>query len=31
MWNEHTFEVFVGELGLDPEEYARLDADGVFR
>ncbi len=30
MWNEHTWEVVVGELGIDPEEFARLDADGVF-
>ena len=30
MWNEHTWEVIVDELGLDPEEFARLDADGVF-
>jgi crotonobetainyl-CoA:carnitine CoA-transferase CaiB-like acyl-CoA transferase len=30
MWNEHTWEVIVDELGLDPEDFARLDADGVF-
>ncbi len=30
MWNEHTWEVFVDELGLDPTEFARLDAAGVF-
>ena len=30
MWNEHTWEVVVGELGIGPEEFARLDADGVF-
>jgi len=30
MWNEHTWEVIVDELGVDPEEFARLDADGVF-
>ncbi len=30
MWNEHTWEVIVGELGIDPEEFARLDGDGVF-
>lgn len=30
MWNEHTWEVIVGELGVDPEEFARLDAEGVF-
>ena len=30
MWNEHTWEVVIGELGVHPEEFARLDADGVF-
>ncbi len=30
MWNEHTWEVIVGELGVDPEEFAHLDGDGVF-
>jgi crotonobetainyl-CoA:carnitine CoA-transferase CaiB-like acyl-CoA transferase len=30
MWNEHTWEVVVDELGVDPEAFARLDADGVF-
>lgn len=30
MWNEHTWEVMVDELGLEPEQFAQLDASGVF-
>ena len=30
MWNEHTWEVVVDELGVDPETFALMDAEGVF-
>ena len=30
MWFEHTYEVLVDELGIDPDHFAQLLDDGIL-